>query len=192
MATLRLVVSTQGISDARIPAFVCLQCRETCYYQATCTDGGWGSSWLPKPLRREARRLRNRPRQIEADLGRFRQNPWIRQWILQWTYHTRNQTCRKREVARTIYIEKEQDITWKYGFCLMTLHSQYLERHNQPKLDTIESDKRFKEHQTKRFEKSVATSNEPIPDMREQLQQIRKSKITHSQDVLSATSSTKV
>ena len=74
----------------------------------------------------------------------------------------------------------------------MTLHSQYLQRHNQPKLDTMESDKRFKELQTKRFEKSVATSIDPIPDMREQLKQIRQSKITHSQDVLSATSSTKV
>ena len=74
----------------------------------------------------------------------------------------------------------------------MTLHSQYLERQNQPKLDTIASDKRFKEQRMKVLEKSVATNNDPVPDMREQLKQIRQSKITHSQDFVSATSSAKV
>ena len=74
----------------------------------------------------------------------------------------------------------------------MTLLSQFQQNLSKPQLDAIEREKRYKEHQKRVFAKSVATDNEPIPDMRKQMQQVRQSKITHAQDVLSATSSAKV
>ena len=70
----------------------------------------------------------------------------------------------------------------------MTLITKHLENMNTPHIRQMESELRFKENQERIMNQNNQTLS-PIIDMRKQMEQVRKSKVTLNQSMVNGTTS---
>ena len=73
----------------------------------------------------------------------------------------------------------------------MTLITKHLENRNAPNIQQMESDKRYKDNQTRIMNQNNETMK-PIIDMKTQLELVRQNKSTLEQTMVNGTSSRRV
>ena len=71
----------------------------------------------------------------------------------------------------------------------MTLLSSFQYNLTKPKLDKIENEKMYKENQHNSLMKRTNTDFNKVPDMKKQMEQVRRNKTTFKQSFLNGTSS---